>query len=348
MLEALDLDAVQQQVYEALVDGAVTTAELRDGLGLSVTRVRGALGSLEELGLIQRVAGRRRGPDRFLPVEPDVALAALLAAREEELQRARRHVHHLAARFRAAADARDPLDVVEVVVGRAAVMQRVDQLQRGARHLVRGVDRPPYVNSDPDRHDARTGMMPLQGETMRRGVAYRVLYDAEGLATFHSTHTDILACAELGEEARVLTSAPTKMLLADEQTGILPLRTTHYEVASCVVVHASGLLDALSSFFEVLWAQALPLSDFLADDEGDGDGPGLPCDDTRLLALLATGLTDQVMARQLGVSHRTFQRRLRATMERLGVTTRFQLGMVAARLDIGGGVVQPEADRVAP
>ncbi|WP_340558543.1 ArsR family transcriptional regulator [Streptomyces sp. GSL17-111] len=347
MLEALDLDAVQQRVYEALVDGAVTVPELQGGLGLSVPRLRATLRALEGLGLIERVVGGRREPDRFLPVEPDVAFSALLTAREEELQRARRHVHHLAARFRTTADVRDPLDVVEVVVGRAAVIQQVDQLQRTARRLIRGIDRPPYVNSDPDRHDPRTGMMPLQGETMRRGVAYRVLYDAEGLATFHSTHSDILACADLGEEARVLPHAPTKLLLADEQTGVLPLRTSPYEVASCIVVHASGLLEALCAFFEVLWERALPLSDFLSDARHPA-ADGLPPDDARLLALLATGLTDQVMARQLGISHRTFQRRLSGVMERLGASTRFQLGMMAARLDIGRPGVQSGPDRVGP
>jgi DNA-binding CsgD family transcriptional regulator len=108
-------------------------------------------------------------------------------------------------------------------------------------------------------------------------------------------------------------------------------------MASSVVVHPSGLLDALCEFFEVLWARALPLSAYLAGrPNGAGDAPS--SDEARLLALLTTGLTDQVMARQLGVSYRTFQRRLSGLMERLGAGTRFQLGMRAASL---GWVSQP-------
>lgn len=330
MLEALDLDPVQQQTYEALVDGALTVPELRSSLGIAATRIRATLGSLEELNLVERVAGSRGDPDRYFPVSPDVAFDTLLVAREEELQRARRHVQQLAARFRANSDARDPTDLVEIVTGRAAVIQQVDQLQRSARTQIRGIDRPPYVNSGPDRRDPKTGMMPLQEQTMRRGVGYRVIYDMEGLATFHQLDMDIEACAELGEDARVMAGTPTKMMIADDRLGLIPLRAAPYEVASSVVVHPSGLLEALCEFFEVLWAGALPLSDHLAERTGGSADGGPDPDDGRLLALLSTGLTDQVMARQLGISHRTFQRRLRNLMKRLGATTRFQLGLRAA------------------
>ncbi|WP_247597771.1 helix-turn-helix transcriptional regulator [Streptomyces sp. RKND-216] len=354
MLEALDLDPVQQQAYEALVDGAVTLPELRAALGPSGPRAREVLASLERLRLAERVAGARGESDRWLPVAPDVAFETLLTAREEQLQRARLHVQLLATRYRATTGARDPMDLVEVVIGRAAVIRAVDQLQRSARHEVRGIDRPPYANTGPDRTDPRTGMMPLQEETMRRGVGYRVIYDTAGLrgtetvGPFHSVDTDLAACAELGEDARVMSGTPTKLMLADDRCGVIPLRTTPYEVVSGVVVHPSGLLEALGGLFEVLWERAQPL-------HGDREGPDP--DDARLLALLTTGLTDPVMARQLGVSHRTFQRRLRALMERVGAATRFQLGARATALgwladtrgaSTGDGVGAPcaaEADR---
>lgn len=337
MLEALGLEPVQQQTYEALVDGAVTVAELRTALGLSAAQVRETLTALESLSLVGRYPGDRRGEERFLPVEPEVAFESLLLAREESIHRTRRHIQLLATRFRTNAAGRDPVDLVEIVTGRAAVIQQVDQLQHSARHQIRGIDRPPYANSDPDRLDPKTGMMPVQAKTMRRGIGYRVIYDTNGLATFHRIDTDIEACAELGEEARVMADTPTKLLVADDRVALIPLRSAPHEMASSVVVHPSGLLDALCEFFEVLWARALPLSAYLAGrPHGASDAPSP--DEARLLALLTTGLTDQVMARQLGVSYRTFQRRLSGLMDRLGAGTRFQLGMRAASL---GWVSQP-------
>ncbi|WP_230988631.1 helix-turn-helix transcriptional regulator [Streptomyces cacaoi] len=336
MLDALDLDPVQQQIYEALVDGAVTVPDLRSALGLGTARVRAALESLERLNLVGRFdADRpqgRGGEERYLPVAPEVAFESLLVAREEELQRTRRHIQLLATRFRANSEGRDPLDLVEIVTGRAAVIRQVDQLQRSARGEIRGIDRPPYANSDPDRLDPKTGMMPVQAQMLGRGIAYRVIYDTEGLATFdHRLNTDIEACAELGEEARVMADTPTKMLIADDRLALIPLRAAPNELVSSVVVHPSGLLEVLCEFFEVLWGRALPISEYLAGRRPGASG-GPDAEEARLLALLTTGMTDQVMARQLGVSYRTFQRRLHGLMERLGATTRFQLGMRAASL----------------
>ena len=331
MLEALGLDPVQQRTYEALVDGAVTVSELRAVLGLSAARVRESLSSLERLSLVGRYSeerGPRGGEERYLPVAPEVAFESLLLAREEAIHRTRRHIQVLASRFRANASGRDPVDLVEIVTGRAAVIRQVDQLQRSARHEVRGIDRPPYANSDPDRFDPKTGMMPVQQQMLREGIGYRVVYDTDGL---HRLDTDIGAAAELGEDARVMADTPTKLLIADDRLALIPLRASPNELASSVVVHPSGLLDALGEFFEVLWARALPLSHYLGDPErkaGDGPTP----EEARLLALLTTGMTDQVMARQLGISHRTFQRRLHGLMERVGVNTRFQLGVRAAAL----------------
>lgn len=338
MLEALGLAPDEQRTYEALVDGAVTVAELRTALGLSTRRVRETLTALEKANLVGRYKGERRGEERFLPVAPEVAFESMLLAREEAIHRTRRHIQLLASRFRANAAGRDPVDLVEIVTGRAAVIRHVDQLQRSARREVRGIDRPPYANSDPDRLDPKTGMMPVQAQMMAQGIGYRVIYDTTGLATFHRLDTDIEACVELGEEARVMADTPTKLMIADDRMALIPLRSAPHELASSVLVHPSGLLDALCEFFEVLWLRALPLSEYLGADSADrgrrpaGGGAPTP-QDARLLAMLTTGLTDQVMARQLGVSQRTFQRRLSALMERAGAGTRFQLGARAATLD---------------
>ena len=53
--------------------------------------------------------------------------------------------------------------------------------------------------------------------------------------------------------------------------------------------------------------------------------------DRQILALLLTGLTDQAVAAQLGISLRTVQRRVRRLEDLAGVRTRMQLGWYAAR-----------------
>ncbi|MFC7490988.1 MULTISPECIES: helix-turn-helix transcriptional regulator [unclassified Knoellia] len=53
--------------------------------------------------------------------------------------------------------------------------------------------------------------------------------------------------------------------------------------------------------------------------------------DGQVIALLAAGASDLTIARQLSISQRTVERRVRAIMEELGATTRFQAGTIAVR-----------------
>jgi DNA-binding NarL/FixJ family response regulator len=68
-------------------------------------------------------------------------------------------------------------------------------------------------------------------------------------------------------------------------------------------------------------------------------GPlGIPLSDEErsILVLLADGATDGAVARHLSVSMRTYRRRLRALMEKLDATSRFQAGVRAAQ----GGLIE--------
>jgi DNA-binding NarL/FixJ family response regulator len=106
-------------------------------------------------------------------------------------------------------------------------------------------------------------------------------------------------------------------VVTDRRTGLLQ---TGQEV---VELGPSALLDGLVRLFELLWQQATPLW-----PEPEPSGP-LSAEDQRLLALAAAGLTDQAIARRLGVAQRTVERRMQRILKALEATTRFQAGLRA-------------------
>ena len=53
--------------------------------------------------------------------------------------------------------------------------------------------------------------------------------------------------------------------------------------------------------------------------------------DRGILRLMAGGVSDAAIARQLGISSRTVERRVRLLLDRLNASTRFQAGVLAAR-----------------
>jgi hypothetical protein len=335
MLDAVGLSAEQQAVYLALWEiSPATMAQLRDRV--PGARIRPAIAALETAGLISRLTGQ---PARYQPAPPDMALEVLVRAREQELQRVRLEVARLAERFRAGRDTARPEEVVEVVTTRDATLQRWEQLQRSARREVRSFDRPPYAN------DTMVNGAELDG--LAAGVAFRAVYARVGLE-LPGRLAAMRRLVQVGEQARVTADLPVKMFLADNAIGLIPLeRPDRADSAdSALVIHSSSLLDTLSALFEMVWAAAVPISFGAAEDpaqsvpaegeDGSGQGRGGGWEAGRgderrtLLGLLAAGLTDEAIGRQLGWHPRTVQRHVRRLMTELGAQTRFQAGLQAA------------------
>lgn len=319
MLDGLGLTDDEESVYLALVDvPSASGADLR--LRCPGSRVPAALTRLEHMGLISRLAG---SPTRYAAAPPDAALDLLIRGKEKELASARLASTQLAGRYRAARLTVDPHQVVEVVTTRDATLRSWEQLQRSARHQVRSFDRPPIV-SDPAAN-------PIERELLAAGVVYRCVYHPDGFALpgrAEALRTVIAA----GEQARVSASVPVKMFIADDTLGLLPLEVDD-SAESCLVIHASSMLDTLIALFEQVWDKAVAI-------HPDGTlpaaaPPGAAADpspgDRALLGLLAAGLTDAAIARQLGMHPRTIQHRVRNLLDRLGAATRFQAGLQAAR-----------------
>jgi DNA-binding CsgD family transcriptional regulator len=133
-----------------------------------------------------------------------------------------------------------------------------------------------------------------------------------------------------GEQARFLGKLPFKLATFDREFGYVPLTVSQPDIARFMVVRPCSLLDALLYIFDTLWERATPIT------FGPGSPPGEPDSgddppDSRLLNLLATGMTDQAIAHHLGLSYRTTRRRIAALMTELGAESRFQAGLQASR-----------------
>jgi len=320
MLDAVGLSADQQAVYLALLETSpATAAQLRDRV--PGVKVRPAIAALETAGLVSRLTGQ---PARYQPAPPDMALEVLVRAREQELQQVRLETARLAERFRAGRGSGRPEEVVEVVTTRDATLQRWEQLQRSARREVRSFDRPPYATNVLVNEAERDGLA--------AGVSFRAIYARAGL-DMPGRLAAMQRLISAGEQARVTADLPVKMFLADDSIGLIPLeRPDRADSAnSALVIHSSSLLDTLSALFEAVWATAVPIR--FGDDDGPAseEGSGGQAEQRTLLGLLAVGLTDEAIGRQLGWHPRTVQRHVRRLMSELGAQTRFQAGLQAAR-----------------
>ncbi len=126
--------------------------------------------------------------------------------------------------------------------------------------------------------------------------------------------------SEIGEQQRVGTAVPAEFFLLGTEAVFLGQKWGD-PYSSAIVTRVPALIAGFSALFEGIWGSSSP-------------GPGATAEqniDTRLLALLANGFKDEVIARYLGVGVRTVRRRIAGLMLDLNVQTRFQLGVSADR-----------------
>jgi hypothetical protein len=166
-------------------------------------------------------------------------------------------------------------------------------------------------------------------EMLARGATVRVIYDRAAVDQ-PGRLADLEAGIAWGELARFVPVLPMKLLLIDDRIGAVPLLASPNAIESTILVHPSGLLEGLSALFEALWQIALPLDVVPAVRRGRSTTHPSQ-DDLRILTLMTAGLSDEAAARQLSMSDRTYQRRIRGLMESLNVQTRFQLARQATR-----------------
>lgn len=329
-LAPVGLTGSEEVAYELLVDRPASTFDELAPVWNGLDPLPEVLSALEAKGLVVRVVGT---PERFEAVDPAVALEALVLTAEEQLNKVREQSRQLTELYRSTHRVDTGRSVVELVVGSQAMRRRVVQVLRSAREELRCLDRPPYVDS--------RGTTEIAFELLARAVACRTIYASDAVEQ-PGTLADIEQLATAGEQARVLPTVPLKLYLVDDRLALLAIQRRPTDLDAALVIHSSGLLDALSSLFESLWRRAIPF-DLAVHPAAEDAGRTKQPDRQRLIALLLSGLTDQAIARQLGVGYRTVQRRLAELMDELGASTRFQAGVQAALL--AGRRSSPSAGR---
>lgn len=304
-LSALGLETWDVVAYRRLLAESSVPVEDHDD---------GTLVRLIDAGLVRVREGRVH------PLSPCHPLQAEAGRRQREVDRLRAAAEALVSEYRDRPGA--TAESLQVLVGAAEVTRAAVALAGEAQRMVRGLDRGPYFSAGPLPESA-------QHRSEGRGVVWRVIYEGESLRRDETGRPDIGASP--GEESRVLPRLPFKMIVIDDLAALIALPQDGMAAGADGDVQAGGegllvrgslLVGALIRLFEQQWNLAVPVAD---------DASELEETDRRLLALLSVGMTDEAMARHLGLSRRTVQRRLAELARAVGAESRFQLGVEASR-----------------
>ncbi|MFC9911911.1 LuxR C-terminal-related transcriptional regulator [Streptomyces sp. NPDC059862] len=324
----MDVRERAQELYRVALDDAAWRPEAVTGEhGWSDTEFAEALQLLTRLRLFVPAPDSDNG---WTALTPDTALRNLLTEEERHtsallgaVQQTRSALARVLADFQPV-HARELLSVrMEVVTGAANVSAALEDVARRVEEEV--------LSLHPGRAlpaDMVEAGLERDRAALGRGVRVRTIHLGAAAAVPHmASYLRRLSAA--GAQVRTAHTLPLRLIVVDRSTAIVPAPPSDDDGIAAVVLRGETLVGVFREIFEHCWAAASVLTDAAPGPDGEWRPEGRH---REVLRMLAGGLTDEAMARKLGISERTVRRLVSELTERLGAASRFQAGACAVRL----------------
>ncbi|MFB7666713.1 LuxR C-terminal-related transcriptional regulator [Kitasatospora sp. NPDC056138] len=299
-------------------------AAISEEMNTQILDVEAALERLLDLGLL---VPSPTDPSGYSAVRPDAALSRLLALEEDltgvwhqQLADHRQRVNSLLREFPLPGTAGGSVHVEMLPTPskiHSYLEDRLDGIltQELAMHPG-GVPPLEYVDD----------MLLRDMEVLTQGVKVQGLY-ARHLTEVAYMRDYLTEVAHHGADIRVSDYLPLRMILIDQDLAILPLDPQDTS-RGAFAVQSEEISRSLHTIFAHHWAMSLPLDECFPD--AAPEEPLGPQGQT-IARMLAIGMKDDAIARQLGISKRTFSRAISKLLQDLGVQTRFEAGAKLVR-----------------
>lgn len=290
------------------------------------------------LGLIEPAADRD-AEDPATVVAPDVALLRLLQHERDRLEnrlaeagRAQTTLETLAGPFlRAGMEPGSEVEV-EIVDDPNRVQRELAELTRTAHHSVHS------MLTGSVRREEMALELGRDRDRIGRGITVQAMY-SHRVGQVPEMIQHLAERTSLGVEIRLSPVVPMNMVLADENFALLPTDPRDPESAA-ILARGPGLVRSYRALYQYCWHAATPYGH---EETAENGGDGLTEQQRAALRMLASGVKDEQVARNLGVSLRTVSRLLSEVMNELGAASRFEAGVKAARLGLLDGEAYEEA-----
>ncbi|WUH91697.1 helix-turn-helix transcriptional regulator [Streptomyces sp. NBC_00433] len=160
---------------------------------------------------------------------------------------------------------------------------------------------------------------------MARGVRNRAIYP---MSCLHSPKYAryLHDLADSGVELRLVDHAPFDMLTFDRDAAVLAADPDH-PTEAVIVIRGAALMRSFLAVYEDCWLRGLTLARASRTSAEDSE---ITAQERVIIRLMASGLSDDQIARKLGVHRRTVQRAIAKLMERLNAASRFEAGLKLA------------------
>ncbi|GGK90797.1 transcriptional regulator [Sphaerisporangium melleum] len=293
---------------------------IRQALDMDPDSIEAAVDVLERLSLLD-LTDRHR----VMATEPRIGIERLVEHRLNELNSeirrvltARDAITTLMEDQRAGENSSSSLDI-ERVEGLDRVRQRLDDL--GFFSYKETLCLHP---GGPLSRGAIETALPLDTRSLRRGLAVKAVYHPKALDDANMM-AYLRELVNLGGQIHITEDPFDRMLIFDRSIAVVPIHPKE-SARGALLVKEAGLVSQLVTYFDGVWDAATDFKEYL---EPSTEGPLLSELERKVLAVMAIADKDEIAAREIDVSVRTYRRYVADLMARLGAVNRFQAALRA-------------------
>jgi DNA-binding CsgD family transcriptional regulator len=212
---------------------------------------------------------------------------------------------------------------IRLLTDKPQAQARIDELAASMRREHLGMNPEPAFSAATVKTAARS----------TRKISGSVRMFGLGVPTGPGDHTEMhsVELRARGSHFRELDHLPTQLMVFDRRTALVRIDPTT-PLPGMWEISAPTIVDGLVQLFRQQWSQGRTVH--------QGWLPPMTLNDREraIIALLAAGYTDALVAQQLEISRRTIAYTVSEVMERYQVKNRFQLGLV-----LGAEAARPDA-----
>lgn len=162
--------------------------------------------------------------------------------------------------------------------------------------------------------------------TMDRGARLSLLDDVESLEV-HNRREFLQELRRHGAEVRISPAPPSGMLIIDKLVAVA-CNNSVPDGGACVPIRSSAVVGSLQRLADITWRTSWDLELVSMLERRDSEVS------LEVLRLLNAGYKDDIAARLLGMSVRTYRRHVADLIEALRARSRFEAGSRAASLGL--------------
>lgn len=244
-LKPYGLNTYESEAYTALVQQGIATAhELAKQSRVPYGKVYPVLAALEQKGFVKKYDGT---PQRFMAIEPKLAITEAVRKQEQELKQLQDQSQRLITTLGTLSGKKpkEPLERVRIIEGYRNYLNLSVELHKKAKHEWRSISELSTYKPHLDAYR----------ECIKRGVKVRML--TSNVEALPEKTAKIALWKEVGVEIRVIDFMPTKFSIMDDSDATIRIATDERYLS--LWIQNPSLAKSLKTYFDFLWEKAVPI-----------------------------------------------------------------------------------------